>query len=191
MQFSTHRDECLTDIETLVRQAQSGDRQAFGKLVDQFQPIVFSIGMSYLRHHEEALDLCQSTFLQAWAKIGQLQVPKAFPGWLKQITIRLAINRKARERQSVSLEPDLIMRVGESADDQPQEVLLAERAAQVKEGLARLPNRDRQTLIAFYFDGHSVAEMAEMFMAPVGTIKRRLHTARRRLKAELPRAIEL
>ncbi|MEI8021607.1 MAG: sigma factor-like helix-turn-helix DNA-binding protein, partial [Schlesneria sp.] len=52
-------------------------------------------------------------------------------------------------------------------------------------GLKRLRSLDRQTLVAFYFEGQSLIEMSDRFRSPVGTIKRRLHTARIRLREEL------
>ena len=51
--------------------------------------------------------------------------------------------------------------------------------------MARLKALDRETLVAFYIQGQSLVEIAEALGAPIGTIKRRLHTARKRLKAEL------
>jgi RNA polymerase sigma-70 factor (ECF subfamily) len=60
-----------------------------------------------------------------------------------------------------------------------------ERADQVWGGLKRLKMLDRQTLVAFYFEGQSLIEMSDRFRSPVGTIKRRLHTARIRLREEL------
>jgi RNA polymerase sigma-70 factor (ECF subfamily) len=60
-----------------------------------------------------------------------------------------------------------------------------ERARQVRAGLRRLKALDRKTLVAFYVDGQSLAEMSTKFASPIGTIKRRLHTARKRLAVEL------
>ena len=54
------------------------------------------------------------------------------------------------------------------------------------EGLDRLGDMDRDTLVAFYVDGHSLLQMADDFDAPLGTIKRRLHVARKRLADQLP-----
>jgi RNA polymerase sigma-70 factor (ECF subfamily) len=51
--------------------------------------------------------------------------------------------------------------------------------------MTRLRELDRRTLLAFYFEGQSLIEMSDRFQSPVGTIKRRLHTARNRLKDEL------
>ena len=64
-------------------------------------------------------------------------------------------------------------------------VLSREREHQVHQGLGRLRAMDRETLIAFYFDGRTLLEMSEAFDSPVGTIKRRLHVARKRLAREL------
>ena len=62
---------------------------------------------------------------------------------------------------------------------------LGQGVQQVQAGLARLGDLDRQTLVAFYVNGKSLIEMAIEFDAPVGTIKRRLHVARKRLAKEV------
>ncbi|MDA0658450.1 MAG: sigma factor-like helix-turn-helix DNA-binding protein [Planctomycetota bacterium] len=61
----------------------------------------------------------------------------------------------------------------------------AEQAGQVRAGLGRLGRMDRETLVAFYVHGQSLLEMADEFEAPLGTIKRRLHVARKRLAEEI------
>ena len=60
-----------------------------------------------------------------------------------------------------------------------------ERSREVWGGLNRLREMDRRTLIAFYVEGQSLKEMSDEFDSPIGTIKRRLHTARNRLRKEL------
>ena len=64
-------------------------------------------------------------------------------------------------------------------------VLQGERSSQVRDGLARLRDLDRETLEAFYVKGQSLTEMSDEFEAPLGTIKRRLHVARKRLAKEV------
>ena len=61
----------------------------------------------------------------------------------------------------------------------------SERSRQVWGGLERLRDIDRRTLIAFYVEGRSLKQMSDEFASPIGTIKRRLHTARNRLREEL------
>ena len=69
------------------------------------------------------------------------------------------------------------------------DMLDEESRAQVHSGLDRLSTLDRATLVAFYFDGRSLNEMSDEFRTPVGTIKRRLHVARKRLARELAPAM--
>ena len=65
------------------------------------------------------------------------------------------------------------------------EALAGERAREVRKGLKQLRRLDRETLVAFYVRGQSLVEMSDSFDAPVGTIKRRLHVARKRLAKQV------
>lgn len=169
----------------LVRAAQAGDRSAFGELFERFQPTVMALAMRRLRDHADAQELAQDVFVQAMLKIEQLRVPEAFPGWLRQITVRMAINRAVRRAPSVAVEPE-IMEATVTHDASPlDDVLAVERRGEVRAGLDRLGQMDRDTLVAFYIDGHSLNQMADSFSAPLGTIKRRLHVARKRLAEQV------
>ena len=63
----------------------------------------------------------------------------------------------------------------------------AERCEELRKGLEKLKRTDRETLVAFYIQGRSLKQMSREFETPVGTIKRRLHVARNRLRACLER----
>lgn len=169
----------------LVRAAQSGDREAFGELFERFQPTVMAIAMRRLRDFADAQELCQDVFVQAMLKIEQLRTPEAFGGWLRQITVRMAINRAVRRAPAVSVEPEVLAATVTGVGSPLEDVLEVERQDQVREGLDRLGEMDRDTLVAFYVHGHSLIEMADDFDAPLGTIKRRLHVARKRLAKEV------
>ena len=169
----------------LVRAAQAGDRDAFGELFERFQPTVMAIAMRRLRDFADAQELCQDVFVQAMLKIDQLRTPEAFGGWLRQITVRMAINRAVRRAPAVSVEPEILAATVTCTGSPLEDVLEIERQDQVREGLDRLGEMDRETLIAFYVHGHSLLEMADDFDAPLGTIKRRLHVARKRLAKEV------
>ena len=169
----------------LVRAAQAGDRDAFGELFERFQPTVMAIAMRRLRDFADAQELCQDVFVQAMLKIEQLRTPEAFGGWLRQITVRMAINRAVRRAPAVSVEPEVLAATVTGVGSPLEDVLEVERQDQVREGLDRLGEMDRDTLVAFYVHGHSLIEMADDFDAPLGTIKRRLHVARKRLAKEV------
>lgn len=171
----------------LVRAAQQGDREAFDALVRRFEPLVRGFALRQLRDPTEAAELTQDTFVRAYRKIGQLREPAHFVSWLKRITVRLAINRAVRRPAENAMDPSLFLERDSARATPLEELLTSESAAHLRQGLKRLRDIDRHTLHAFYFEGQSVVEMSDRFSRPVGTIKRRLHTARLRLRKELDR----
>ena len=174
-----------TSLAALVVRAQEGDRDAFGALVEQFQGTVYAVCLGRLGNPSEALELTQEVFLHVLRRIGQLREPERFAGWLRQVAVRMAINRATRRVAPSSVETEILEGACEHRDDPLDELISRERAARLWEALGRLKPLDRETLVAFYIQGQSLLEMAERLETPVGTIKRRLHIARKRLKAEL------
>ncbi len=181
-------DHSLAD---LILGAQQGDRAAMDEIYVRFQQHVLTLAYKRLGNWDEAQELCQDVFVQAFRKIDQLQVVEAFPGWLRQIVVRMAINRNARRCRLASVDHEILEATVESPSDPSQEAIRIEEQQHVRLGLERLGDLDRETLIAFYFDGQSLIEMSQRFDAPVGTIKRRLHTARKRLAKECDYLIAL
>jgi RNA polymerase sigma-70 factor (ECF subfamily) len=173
------------DLAELVLAAQDGDRAAFGELCSRCERAVFAVALRRLGDHGEAQELCQEVFIQALVKLDQLRVPEAFAGWLLAIANRLAINRAVRRRPLPGAAPDVLASACVESETPLCAALARERQRQVRAGLDRLGELDRDTLVAFYVDGRSLVEMSDEFQSPVGTIKRRLHVARKRLKKQL------
>src|SRR5690606_30671004 len=111
--------------------------------------------------------------------------PAAFGGWLRSITTRMAINRATRGGPVTAAEPEMLESTCVETETPLEQALVRERNRQVRAGLGRLGALDRATLVAFYVKGHSLVEMSDEFHSPIGTIKRRLHVARKRLAKEL------
>ena len=173
------------EIARLVLASQNGDRAAFGELFQRYERHVFSVAMRRLGNFNDAQELSQEVFIKAMDKIAQLRQPECFGGWLRSITHRMAINMQIRQSRGVSTEPEY-MEANCIDDASPDERLIeSERDAQLHEGLGNLREMDRQTLEAFYVRGQSLNEMSDEFDAPLGTIKRRLHVARKRLAQEV------
>ena len=181
-------EEDTTSLSFLVAAAQAGDREAFGELATRFEPMVYAIALRRLGNHSEAQELCQEVLVKAMQKIAQLKVPAAFGGWLRSITVRMAINRQVRRAPTIATEPQALDASCIESRTPLDMVLADERAAQVRGGLAQLGDLDRTTLEAFYVRGQSLSQMSASFDAPIGTIKRRLHVARKRLARQLETA---
>jgi RNA polymerase sigma-70 factor (ECF subfamily) len=171
-------------VVDLVIQAQSGDRSAMDAIYCRFQQHVLSIAYKRLGNWDEAQELSQDVFIQAFRRLNQLQTPEAFAGWLRQIVHRMAINRLTRRQVPASVDHEILEATITCNSDPLDAVLSSEQKLQVHQGLGRLGELDRQTLVAFYLDGQSLIEMSDAFEAPIGTIKRRLHVARKRLAKE-------
>jgi RNA polymerase sigma-70 factor (ECF subfamily) len=169
-------------LNLLVEQAQNGNRAAFDHLVVRFYSKIHSVVMQRLRNSAEADEVTQEVFLRAFRKLPQLQEAERFSGWLSRIAVRLSINRAVRRPAESFLEPEAISAFDAAGDTPLFAMIRQENMEQVRAGLDQLGRLDRETLWAFYFEGSSLKEMSEQFASPIGTIKRRLHTARGRLR---------
>ena len=179
-----------SETASLVRRAQVGDRDAFGRLAVQFEPTVYAVALRRLGNTSEAQELTQEVFLHVLRRLDQLREPERFAGWLRQVAARMAINRATRRIAPQSVETAVLEGAGEDRDEEPLSSLIArERAERLWDALGRLKSLDRETLVAFYIRGASLIEMADDLEVPLGTVKRRLHTARKRLKIELESSV--
>ncbi|MFK7737755.1 MAG: RNA polymerase sigma factor [Pirellulaceae bacterium] len=179
------QNNTLNTVAELVGAAQEGNRLAQASLYERYHGSALALAYRKVGNWDEAEELVQDVFIHAFDRIDQLRVPEAFGGWLRQIVRRMAINRLTRGRKAVAVESETLEAVHASAETPLDDVLDSERNEQVRCGLNRLGDMDRRTLEAFYIGGQSLIEMAEHFEAPIGTIKRRLHVARKRLAVEM------
>jgi RNA polymerase sigma-70 factor, ECF subfamily len=174
-----------TEITDLVEKAQTGDRNAYGELVERFQASVFAMALTRVHDPLEAQELAQEVFVHGMKKLPQLRDPRCFAGWLRRITARMAINRLTRRGPITGAEPEILDNVEGRINTPLDEIERKEAKAELHEGLRQLKDLDRQTLEAFYLRGRSLKQMSKEFDTPIGTIKRRLHVARLRLKEVL------
>ena len=177
------------EITELVQKAQVGDRQAYGELVERFQPTVYAVALARLRNPTEAQELAQEVFLHGMKKLSQLRDAQCFAGWLRQITVRMAINRLTRRGPLQKVDPEVLENAEATGSTPLEQMVKAEQAAALYRGLERLKPVDRATLMAFYIRGRSLKQMSREFETPIGTIKRRLHVARNRLKKAMERGV--
>ncbi len=173
------------DLAVVVRRAQAGDRDAFGDLIVQFEPTVHAIALRRLGNANDALELTQDVFLHVLKRLDQLREPERFAGWLKQMAARMAINRATRRLPPPSVENSVLEASYGPRESALDALIAREHVDRLTAALATLKAIDREALDAFYLKGLSLIEMAALFEVPVGTVKRRLHTARKRLKQAL------
>src|SRR4249920_962531 len=141
------------EITDLVLRAQQGDRVAYGELIERFQPTVYAVALARLRNPAEAQELAQEVFLHGMRKLAQLRDPQCFAGWLRQITVRMAINRLTRRGPLHKADAEALDHAPAAGAGPLEDLVKAEQAAELYKGLDRLKPVDRATLVAFYIRG--------------------------------------
>jgi RNA polymerase sigma-70 factor, ECF subfamily len=154
---------------------------AFTRLVEQSQHIVFGLALTSLRDLDDARDVAQDAFAIAWHRLPQLRDPAAFPAWLKSIVAR-ECSRHRRRRTFVA--ESILAPPSVDADTRrvDYESVVAAALDQLAEG-------ERDVIVLFYFLGHSLPEIARMLRLKPGTVGKRLHSARLRIRKALPRTV--
>jgi RNA polymerase sigma-70 factor (ECF subfamily) len=169
--------------EELVRRVLSGDRDAFGALVERYKGMVYGVAYAHLRNFHDAQDLSQEVFIKAFLNLSSYDPARPFGNWLYVITRRMAIDRLRGRREMKELTDEII-------DRSPTPDVRAERREMqrlLKDALSRLSERNRETFCLYYMDGYSIREISRILSVPQGTVKRRLHEARKILRKEVVR----
>ena len=157
----------------LVWAALSGERSAFEALLDRHVARVRLLASRILRP-EDAEDVVQEALLQAFLGLERLRDPDRFGSWLYGITLNLA-RMRLRRRDPMPLDPDAL------AQPAPN----GEAFEAVRDALEVLPPRERDAVVLHYVEGLNTREVASLLGARPGTVRVRLHRARRRLRADL------
>ena len=164
----------LSDIENqlLVMAAQDGDAEAMEKLVSQWQKRLWQHAYRLVGDTEAAWDVTQQTWLGIIRGLRKLRDPADFRAWAYRITTNKAIDwtRKSKASRQVSIE------------DIQDPLQKQKKDADLKDLLEKLDIRKRAVLSLYYLEQLSVPEISAALNIPRGTVKSRLHNARKELK---------
>jgi RNA polymerase sigma-70 factor, ECF subfamily len=176
----------LSDDAPLIAATLAGDTAAYGRLVGLYQDRLYN---SLLRVvGEDADDIVQDAFIQAYLKLSSFRGSSAFYTWLYRIAFNLAMSHARRERKTASLDD---MKAGwgsepvdaQAAPDAGLET--RESVEMVQSALAALHTEYRTILVLREIDGCRYDEIAEILDLPVGTVRSRLFRARLALRDQL------
>lgn len=165
----------------LVRLAQSGSREAFDEIVRRHQRPVYQLCYRFVGNHEDASDLAQDVFVRAYKSLKGFKGESALATWLYRISVNVCLNRKALK--TLPLEP---MPLLDPADRraEPADALVArrERASEVRAAIAKLPPKQRATLILRTYQDLPHDEIAKILGSSVGSVKANFFHALANLK---------
>ena len=169
------------DDGTLVRRCLAGDRAAFEQLVARYQKPVYNAALRLLRDPEEARDIAQTTFLNAFMHIADYDPSYKFYSWIYRIAINESLH-VVQKRRLVEVVSD------EEADDAPGPEALVESeqtAKAVEDALMRVKPELRIVIVLRHFLHLSYQDMSDVLQLQSKTVKSRLYTARQLLRDEL------
>jgi RNA polymerase sigma-70 factor, ECF subfamily len=175
----------VSDDASLIAATLAGDSAAFGRLVAAYQDRLYNSLVRVFGSSEDAADVVQDAFVQAFTKLDTFRGTSAFYTWLYRIAFNLAMSHARRGRKTASLDGMKSTLGEEPMDGRPTaeaDVMQQERAELVHAALGQLSMDYRQILVLREIDGCRYDEIAEILDLPVGTVRSRLFRARMEMR---------
>ncbi len=167
------------DIE-LINRTEAGERYAFDELVKKYQKPLYAMLYRMVSNHEDASDLLQKTFIKAFTGLRMFERRSSFKTWLYQIGINLAKNvyRDRSRFEQVNIDDVIIKKNPRTLET----LIRNEDRLLLKNALAKLPEKQRLTLMFRIQETKKFEEIAEIMDCSIGTAKANYHHAVQKLK---------
>ena len=169
-------DLAAADDRTLIEAFRSGRREAFDVIVLRHRRHVYQLCYRFVNNHEDAADLAQDVFVRAFKGLAKFKGDATLATWLYRVGVNACLNRVAVKKPET--EPvDAVPRHDPRAVDPLAEVLRGERAAEVRAAVAKLPPKQRATLVLRVYHEYSHEEIARALGSSVGAVKANFYHA--------------
>lgn len=169
-------------MSALIAKAEADRPEVgFGECIAENQRRVFQIAYSVLGNHADAEDVAQEAFLRAYEKFDSLREAGKFRGWVNRIVFRLALNKKRGYRRRLAR--DTAWQQGEKVTmvdgaKAAEQLVMLER---LRREVERLPEKLRSVLQLSVVEEMEACDVGAVLGIPAGTVRSRLHTARKLL----------
>ena len=173
----------------IIDRSMEGDVEAFGVLVQKYHRAIYGLAFHLLKNFDDAQDITQDVFIEAFQNLGQLRDPTRFAAWIRGITVNLCKMWLRQHTRTVLLEEMnnecqncLLDR---SISDPAEECENMELHDTVMKAIDSLSEKNRLVITLYYINGMSYKEIAAFLDVPVTTIEGRMHRAKKQLKEEM------
>ena len=163
--------------QALVEQSKEGNRNAQYQLYGLYVDAMFNVAMRLLTIREDAEDILQESFVEAFKKLDSFRFESTFGAWLKRIVINRSINHLKTKRlllSSMEDEGEPVEEDGEGESDQFE-------IEKIKFGLGQLPEGYRQIITLYLIEGYDHVEIGEILGISTSTSKSQYHRAKKKL----------
>ena len=195
---ATHTDadaEVVLDSDLrLVESVRAGNIAAFDRIVHKYKQRIFSIIYNMTSNREDASDLAQESFIKAFRSLDKFKGKSQFFTWLYRIAVNTTLTHLKKNRlrrffsfetiQEEGIQPELVAALSSKIRaDRP--VLLREMQEKLNEALQSLSPKHRTVVVLFEVEDLSHEEIAQIIGISVGTVRSRLHYAKKQLQVAL------
>lgn len=170
-----------------VQNAQRGDATAIGELFSQYWRAARAAAFGVTGEFASAEDAAAEAFVEAFANLASLRELDRFGPWLRTIAVRKA--RSAVRRNHAGID-GLAEQMRDSAEGLDDALLRLELQCLLRRAIGELPRLQREAIALFYFEGYDSKDAARLLGIPGGTLRRRLHQARTRLRRSMEEMIQ-
>ena len=184
----------MTDNE-IIRSVLHGDKNSYRYLVEKYQQMVFQTCIGFIHNKDDADDLTQDIFIQAYQALPRFKGDSAFSTWLFRIAVNASLNKVRKSPLKLILQSienltgnkndkELIGSV--STGDDPESMLIRkEQIVRVRRVLDKLPENQRTAIILSKYDDLSQKEIAEIMNTTEGAAEALLQRAKKNLRDKL------
>lgn len=173
----------MDDLSNLIKLAQKGDKEAYGKIYQYFYKRILRYCQFNLGQYQKAQDICQETFFRAWKSLPGFKLEKggSFQAYLFRIAHNLIVDLY-REKREISIE-----QIKEPAQSQDlyEKIDKIDQIAKVKNALSKLKKDEEQIIILRYFEEMTPAEVARIVGKKEGALRVQTHRILKKLKGIL------
>ena len=181
--FHSMKMPAMAESEQLpVPQARAGDAAAWDTLFGRYQLPLYVYVFELVRHEQTSLDIVQETFIAAARHIGGLRDDEKFGSWLFGIAHQKCVQHWRKKGGKELLLDEMPDAPDESQDDPGDFLIRREREAEFMRLLNQLPPAQRSALLLHFLEDFSLEEIARVTETQIGTVKSRLHYAKKSLR---------
>lgn len=188
-----------TDVE-LIRKWKEGDEDAFSAMYERYRQTAMRTAWLLCHNLADSEDIVQETFVQCYFHIQELKDESRFRPWMLKCLVRTGwklMKKQKKEMPEEQMELHLERErypestfSGKTSGEPLEEAIAREFSGELTKAVRRLSEKHRLVIVLYYYDELSVHEIAKITGCLEGTVKSRLHFARRQLKKMLSDAGE-
>lgn len=179
-----------TNEKLLIHKAKSGDKNAFGLLIIEYEKSVYNIALRMMRNEEDAKDVAQEALIKVYKNLNKFDEKSTFKTWIYRVTMNTALDairkqKSTKQKETFSLDEQIEVKDDKAIDKEHQpesQMILNERKKVLYDAMNQLSQDQKSIVLLRDIKGLSYKEIAYILDSSEGTVKSRLNRGRKKLK---------